>query len=153
MATMLVRSKRPFTRLPRRSASNFRSRTWYAGVFFRGAQARGCLSPASDARWLFTTDRSTTLGDEAYLMTSLNSSLDSAARVRREMGAKGSSDSESDVSDPPDGTNGGVGRRLIAFGRSGNDSISRRRSWPLRNEFSVRRNRTVPRRASICKIV
>ncbi len=129
VAMILVRSSSPLTLLPRRSPSIFRSQTWYAGVFFFGIHG---LCPPSCARSFRTTERSTTFGDDVYLMTSRYSSLDSAVRVRKEIGVLGSSESESDVSDPPDGTNGGVGSRLTWRGNTGKASISRRRSCPLR---------------------
>lgn len=81
-------------------------------------------------------------------MTSRYRSLVSVAKERSVGGVDGS-ESDSSESERPDGSNGGVGSRTTGSGSEGNAWISLRRSWPLRYEFSVRRKRTVPRRASI----
>ena len=80
----LVRSNNPCSFLPSFSPSIFRSQTWYAGVFFLGNQALPLLS--SPSLFFRATERSTTLGDEEYLITSRYRIFDSAANVRNEGG-------------------------------------------------------------------
>lgn len=144
---LLVRSTRPFSRLPKRSPSCRLSHSWYAGVFFLGIQVLPSEGFPDRA-----VERSTTLAEDAYLNTSRYNNFDSTARERRDTGVGGLSKSESDpsLSDNVDDTSGGVGSRKMGPGRDGSASTSRMRSWPLRKEFSVRRKRTVPRKASSC---
>jgi len=87
-------------------------------------------------------------------MTSRYSSFVSVARERKvNGGVRGvSSESESSESDGPEGSNGGVDERLTGSGSGGKARSSLSRSCPLRYEFSVRRKRTVPRRASSYEI-
>lgn len=70
-------------------------------------------------------------------MTSRYNNFDSAARVRNVGGEGGESESESSESEGFEGSRGGVGSRLIGSRSGGKDSISLRRSWPLRYEFSI----------------
>jgi hypothetical protein len=149
--TTLARSSKPRTLLLSRSASTFRSKTWCAGVLLCGIHTLPPFALAA-ARFIFRAERSTTRGEDENLMTSRYNSFVSIARERTVGGVRGisASESESSISEGPEGSNGGVGRRVTGSGRGGSACISLSKSCPLRKEFSVRRKRTAPRRASIC---
>lgn len=144
----LALSSNPCTRLLNLPASIFLSNTCCAGIFFRGNHT---LVDFISTLLLFNSDKSTTLGDDENLITSLYSNLVSVAKVRSDGGVRGSSDSDSSVSELLGGSRGRRGgvRLVDGVGSGVRASISRRRSWPLRKLFSLLRNLTVPRSASI----
>ena len=81
-------------------------------------------------------------------MTSRYNIFVSVVNLRSVGGESLISESESSVSEFPDGSRGGVGILEMGCGNGERDSISRSKSWPFRKEFSVLRYRTVPQRAS-----
>lgn len=121
---ILARSRRPWTRLLKCSASCFLSSTCCLGVLLFGIHT---LPPLASALLALTADRSTTRGDEENLMTSRYSILVSVVRERTVGGVEGSSESESE-SESVEGSRGGVACRLRGRGRGGKVAISRKRS-------------------------
>jgi hypothetical protein len=143
---VLALSNSPRTRCLNRSASILRCKTWCIGARVRGIQT---FPPFALARSLFNAEISTTFGEDENLITSRYNTFASADRDRTVVGVHAESGSDSSESDSVDGSNGGVGGRDTGSNNGGSDWISRRRSLPLRYEFSVRRKRTVPRKDSI----
>ncbi len=141
-----MRSNNPCTLRLRRAAWALRSQTWYVGVFFFGIQAFMFPSP------VFVAERSTTRGVDENLMTSRYRAFVSVVRERTEGALKLDSSSDSSVSERPDSSNGGVGRRGldVGTGSGGSSPISRIESFPFRYEFSILRKRTAPLKLSSC---
>ena len=129
----LALSINPCTLLLSLSPTIFLSNTCCAGIFFFGIHT---LVLFASCLFLFSSLKSTTLGDDENVITSLYNILVSVASVRKDGGVAGddtssSGSDSSSVSEWPDATSGGVGggRRLIGGATAGvSASISRMRS-------------------------